>query len=77
MQRREFGQASFSAAILGALGARSAWAQPSLPLEQVKFFFGFPAGSSGDIVARRVGDKIAGSAVREPTTAKSETEIPA
>ena len=62
MQRRDFTQASFSAAILGVLGANSAFAQASLPLEQVKIFFGFPAGSSGDIVARRVGDKLAGSA---------------
>jgi tripartite-type tricarboxylate transporter receptor subunit TctC len=61
MQRREFTQASISAAILGALGTQSAFAQASLPLEQVKIFFGFPAGSSGDIVARRVGDKLAGS----------------
>jgi tripartite-type tricarboxylate transporter receptor subunit TctC len=61
MQRREFTQASLSAAVLGALGASAAWAQPSLPLEQVKIFFGFPAGSSGDIVARRVGDKLSGS----------------
>ena len=62
MHRRQFTQASLSAAVLGALGASPAFAQSGLPLEQVKFFFGFPAGSSGDIVARRVGDKIAGSA---------------
>ena len=61
MQRREFTQASVSAAILGALGTQSVFAQASLPLEQVKIYFGFPAGSSGDIVARRVGEKIAGS----------------
>ena len=62
MQRRQFTQASIGATILGAWGASPAFAQAQLPLEQVKFFFGFPAGSSGDIVARRVGDKIAGSA---------------
>ncbi len=62
MHRRQFSQASLSAAVLGALGTSTVFAQGSLPLEQVKFFFGFPAGSSGDIVARRVGDKIAGSA---------------
>ena len=61
MQRREFTQASVSAAILGALGTQSVFAQASLPLEQVKIYFGFPAGSSGDIVARRVGEKMAGS----------------
>ncbi len=31
-------------------------------IEQAKFLYGFPAGSSGDIVARRVAEKIAGSA---------------
>ena len=62
MHRRQFTNASLSAAVLGALGTSPAFSQAGLPLEQVKFFFGFPAGSSGDIVARRVGDKIAGSA---------------
>lgn len=62
MQRREFSQASVSVAVLAALGVGPVFAQAGLPLEQVKFYFGFPAGSSGDIVARRVGDKIAGSA---------------
>ena len=62
MHRRQFTQASLSAAVLAAVGASPVLAQGNLPLEQVKFFFGFPAGSSGDIVARRVGDKIAGSA---------------
>ncbi len=61
MKRREFAQAGLSTAVLSALGASPALAQSSLPLEQVKIFFGFPAGSSGDIVARRVGDKLAGS----------------
>ncbi len=64
MQRRQFTQGTLSATVLSALssmGTSSAWAQASLPLEQVKIYFGFPAGSSGDIVARRVGDKLAGS----------------
>jgi tripartite-type tricarboxylate transporter receptor subunit TctC len=61
MQRRQFTQATVSATILGAIGANPARAQGTLPLEQVKIYFGFPAGSSGDIVARRVGDKLAGS----------------
>ena len=31
-------------------------------VDQVKVYFGFPAGSSGDTVARRVAEKWAGSA---------------
>ena len=62
MQRRQFTQASLSATLLGALGTPSAFAQASLPIEQVKIFYGFPPGSAGDVVARRVGDKLAGSA---------------
>ena len=61
MQRRDFTQAGFGAYVLSALGTSSSWAQSGLPIEQVKIYFGFPAGSSGDIVARRVGDKLAGS----------------
>ena len=57
--RRQFIQASAGSALLGALGSSPAFAQA---VEQVKIFYGFPAGSSGDIVARRVGEKIAGSA---------------
>lgn len=57
--RRQFIQASAGSALLGALGASPAFAQA---IEQVKIFYGFPAGSSGDIVARRVGEKMAGSA---------------
>jgi tripartite-type tricarboxylate transporter receptor subunit TctC len=30
-------------------------------VEQVKIFYGFPAGSAGDICARRVGDKFGGT----------------
>lgn len=45
-------------ALLGAL-ARPASAQT---VEQVKIYYGFPPGSSGDSVARRVGEKLAGSA---------------
>ena len=57
--RRQFVQAFGSAAALGALYPLSASAQP---VEQVKIFYGFPAGSSGDSVARRVGEKLAGTA---------------
>ncbi len=31
-------------------------------IDQPKFLYGFPAGSSGDIVARRVAERVAGSA---------------
>lgn len=30
-------------------------------INQVKIYYGFPAGSAGDITARRIGDKLAGS----------------
>ena len=59
--RRQFIQGASAATLLSAIGQR-AFAQAGLPLEQVKIFYGFPAGSSGDIVARRVGEKLAGSA---------------
>lgn len=57
--RRHFmGQLGCCATALGSLAPWSAMAQT---LEQVKIFYGFPAGSAGDSVARRVGEKIAGS----------------
>jgi len=59
--RRQFIQGASAATLLSAIGQR-AFAQAGLPLEQVKIFYGFPAGSSGGIVARRVGEKLAGSA---------------
>lgn len=31
------------------------------PIEQVKIFYGFPAGSAGDVACRRVADKLAGT----------------
>lgn len=55
--RRDILQASLGAALLATL--KPAGAQT---VEQVKIFYGFPAGSSGDSVARRVGEKLAGSA---------------
>ncbi len=58
--RRQFIQGTSAAALLSAIG-QHAFAQAGLPIEQVKIFYGFPAGSSGDIVARRVGEKMAGS----------------
>lgn len=45
-----------SAALFTTLGARAQG------IEQVKIYYGFPAGSAGDSVARRVGEKLAGSA---------------
>lgn len=57
--RRHFINTLGAAAALGALSPLSALAQA---LEQVKIFYGFPAGSAGDSVARRVGEKMAGSA---------------
>jgi tripartite-type tricarboxylate transporter receptor subunit TctC len=41
-----------------ALPARGASAQA---LEQPKFLYGFPAGSSGDIACRRVAERVAGT----------------
>ena len=60
-QRRAFLQAGVAATLFGSTAFRQAWAQSGLPIEQVKIFYGFPAGSSGDIVSRRVAEKIAGS----------------
>ena len=54
--RRELLQASLGATLLGALP--SSFAQT---VDQVKIYYGFPAGSAGDSVARRVGEKLAGS----------------
>jgi tripartite-type tricarboxylate transporter receptor subunit TctC len=49
--------------LLGAAAALPAVsrAQATLPIEQPKFFYGFPAGSAGDICARRVAERIGGS----------------
>ncbi len=56
--RRNFVQAAAGAAALGALAPFSALAQV---LEQVKILYGFPPGSAGDSVARRVAEKIGGT----------------
>jgi tripartite-type tricarboxylate transporter receptor subunit TctC len=56
--RRQFIQASVGSALLGALGSSPVFAQA---VEQVKIYYGFPAGSAGDICARRVGDKFGGT----------------
>lgn len=57
--RRHFLHTLGSAAALGALAPLSALAQS---LDQVKVFYGFPPGSAGDSVARRVAEKLAGTA---------------
>ena len=54
--RRDILQATAATALLAAL--RPATAQT---VDQVKIYYGFPAGSAGDSVARRVGEKLAGS----------------
>lgn len=55
--RREILQASLGAGALLS-GMAPAAAQS---VEQVKIYYGFPAGSGGDGVARRVGERLAGS----------------
>ena len=69
--RRQFVQASMGIPLLAALGAQRAMAQP---VEQPKFLYGFPAGSAGDIVARRVAERIAGSAyAKQPGLVENRT----
>ena len=60
--RRDFLQTTIGAAIMGSTAFQQVWAQSGLPIEQVKVLYGFPPGSSGDICARRVAEKFAGSA---------------
>ena len=58
--RRQFHQrtaAAFAAGLLPAIGRT----QGALPLDQVKIYYGFPAGSAGDICARRVADRLGAS----------------
>ena len=56
--RRQFLHTLGSAAVLGGLSPLSALAQG---LDQVKIMYGFPAGSAGDSVARRVAEKLGGT----------------
>ncbi len=44
-----------------ALAPWAAFAQNTLPVEQVKIMCGFPVGGTADTTSRRVGDKLAGS----------------
>jgi len=57
--RRQFVQASVGSTLLATLGVQPARAQA---IEQVRILYGFPAGSSGDIVARRVAERLTGTA---------------
>ncbi|KGH13579.1 tripartite tricarboxylate transporter substrate-binding protein, partial [Comamonas thiooxydans] len=61
--RRNFVKGLGAGAALAAFGgiSRSAYAQGGGPLEQVRILYGFPAGSAGDSVARRVAEKMGGS----------------
>ncbi len=56
MNRRRFTWGLGAGTALAALAARAQG------LEQLRIYYGFPAGSAGDSVARRVGEKLAGSA---------------
>ena len=60
--RRQFHRAALSLTALGALGALRSGAALAQAIDQVKIYYGFPAGSAGDGVARRVSEKLAGSA---------------
>ena len=65
--RRQFHKVALSLTALGALGALRATDALAQTVDQVKIFYGFPAGSAGDGVARRVGEKLAGSAYTKNT----------
>ena len=54
--RRQFVQASMGATALSLLGHAQAQ-----PVDLPKFLYGFPPGSSGDIVARRIAERMAGT----------------
>ncbi|MET0543512.1 MAG: tripartite tricarboxylate transporter substrate-binding protein [Variovorax sp.] len=56
--RRTLLSATGGAAALAALSPLKALAQA---VDQVKIYYGFPAGSAGDSVARRVAEKLAGT----------------
>ena len=61
--RRSFMSQLGAGAALAALGPIAARAQGAgAPIEQVRILYGFPAGSAGDSVARRVGEKLGGTA---------------
>jgi tripartite-type tricarboxylate transporter receptor subunit TctC len=57
LNRRHFNLALGGGAALAALQSLPAFAQVAQP----KIYYGFPAGSAGDSLARRVADKLGGS----------------
>jgi tripartite-type tricarboxylate transporter receptor subunit TctC len=57
--RRQFLQQSLAVGLTGFGLNASLQAQM---IDQVRILYGFPAGSGGDITARRIADKLAGSA---------------
>ncbi len=59
MQRRRFIQGALAGAATPFLPMRLAQAQI---VDQPRIFYGFPAGSSGDILSRRIAEKFAGTA---------------
>lgn len=61
IQRRSLVQAFGSSAAMAAFGGLAPSRAFAQSFEQVKIYYGFPAGSAGDSVARRVGEKMAGT----------------
>ncbi len=60
IERRQLLRAALGAAGLTALGLHGARVHAQ-QVELLRILYGFPAGSAGDIVARRVGEKMVGS----------------
>lgn len=60
--RRRFVKTVGAGGALAAMAPWSVFAQDTKPLDQVRILYGFPAGSAGDSVARRVGERLAGTA---------------
>jgi tripartite-type tricarboxylate transporter receptor subunit TctC len=56
VNRRQFVQGASALAAYAALPSMPAFAQT---VDQVKVFYGFPAGSAGDVIARRIAEKFA------------------
>ncbi|MGN1056520.1 MAG: Bug family tripartite tricarboxylate transporter substrate binding protein [Comamonas sp.] len=59
--RRSFVKTLGAGAAMAALGPVAVHAQQSKPIDQVRVLYGFPAGSAGDTVARRVSERIGNS----------------
>lgn len=57
--RREFILSAGAAGTIAALSPLTSLAQA---VEQVKVFYGFPAGSAGDVICRRIAETFAGTA---------------